>query len=323
MVMVILLLLCLLVPVSVCESDDPALGYTSGIWVDADDSPTPFGTNEIRWGGDTGYGKSGYRFDGAPPQIFDFDEPFLVGTLWHFNWPIYSPAITWADLNVTLNFTDPLISPDPTFTIRFNHDETTNFYDCSRCEYRPCEEPGCPDRVTFPSAYPEEYFRIGDKLYTLKILGFVDSWPGGTPVEDFITQEYKNNHAYLIGTLSSVLIPEPQINIIKETSDDNATWYDANNPPGPYILVGDTVYWRYIVQNTGNVPMTDITVTDDNGTPGNPSDDFVVCSGFALDPGDHTYCYATGTAVAGQYGNIGTVTGYYSSSPYNSSRCSM
>lgn len=196
-------------------------------------------------------------------------------------------------MNVTLHFTDPPLSPDPTFIFKFNHDETSNYYWCSQCAYTPCEEPGCPDKVTFPSAYPEEYSRIGDKLYTLKILGFVDSWPGGTPVNDFITQEEKDNYAFLIGTLSSVLIPEPQINIIKETSDDNATWHDANNPPGPYILVGNTVYWRYIVQNTGNVNMTGITVTDDNGTSGNPSDDFVVCSGFALGPGNHTYCYAS------------------------------
>jgi uncharacterized repeat protein (TIGR01451 family) len=221
-VMVILLLSCLLVSVSVCESADVELGYTSGIWVAADITVSGLDTNEIRGGTSAGSERSGYSVDG-----------------------------------------------------------------------------------------------IGDKIYTLKILGFTDSWPGGTPVDDFITQEEKNNHAYLIGTLSSVLKPKPQINITKETSDDNTTWHDANDPPGPYIPVGNTVYWRYIVQNTGNEPMTDITVMDDNGTPANPSDDFVVCSGFALDPGDHTYCYATGTAVAGQYGNIGTVMGYYNSSPYS------
>ena len=78
-VMVILLLSCLLVSVSVCESADVNLGYTSGIWVDSDDSPTGIGTNEIRWGGSTP--RSGYRFDGAGAQIFDFNEPFLIGTL--------------------------------------------------------------------------------------------------------------------------------------------------------------------------------------------------------------------------------------------------
>nr|CBH36547.1 hypothetical secreted protein [uncultured archaeon] len=221
-VMVILLLLCLLVSVSVCESADVELEYTSGIWVDADVTVSGLYTNEIRWGTSAGSERSGYSVDG-----------------------------------------------------------------------------------------------IGDKIYTLKILGFADSWPSGTPVEDFITEEEKNNHVYLIGTLSSVLKPKPQINIIKETSDDNTTWHDANDPPGHYIPVGNMVYWRYIVQNTGHEPMTDITITDDNGTPGNSADDFEVCSGFALDPGDHTYCYATGTAVAGQYENIGNVTGYYNSSPYS------
>ena len=297
MVMAILLLSCLLVSVSVCESADSELGYTSGIWVDADVTVSGLYTNEIRWGGSVSHGRqSGYRFDGTGNQSLYFNVPFLVGNFTHFNWPIYSPWLTWADLKVTLNFTDPLISPDPTFTFKFNHEETPNRPYCWQCDYTPCEEPPCPDKVTFPSVYPEESFRIGDKLYTLKIVGF--EWPDGTLVDYFITQEEKINIAYLIGTLSSVLIPEPQINIIKETSDDNATWHDANTPPGPYIPVGDTVYWRYIVQNTGNVNMTNIMVTDDNGTSGNPLDDFVACSGFALNSSNLTYCYATGTAVA-------------------------
>jgi len=98
------------------------------------------------------------------------------------------------------------------------------------------------------------------------------------------------------------------IDIIKETSADGITWYDANDPPGPYIHVGDTVYWHYIVQNTGNVPLSNIIVTDDRGVT-------ITCSKDTLEPGESMTCTSSGTAVAGQYENVGTVTGYYEGKP--------
>jgi hypothetical protein len=284
------------------------LDPVAGIWIDA--KPTGaadgLGTNEIRWGSSTGQGRSGYRFDGSSGGTFDLGEEFLLGAFWHFNWPIYPPAITSADLEVTLHFTDPLISPDPVFTYTFNHEETPN-YSCGsgNCAYSPCQDPGCPDRVTFPSNYGEESFLIDDTLYTLKILGFVRSWPGSTPINEFITQEEKNNKAYLIGQLSSVLVPRPNITINKKTSCDGTNWYEADTGPGPYIPVGDMVYWRYIVQNTGNVDLTDITVTDDQGVT-------VTCGQTTLAPGEVMTCTATGTATAGQYENIATVTADHS-----------
>jgi len=153
-VMVILLLLCLLVSVSVCESADCELGYTSGIWTDVEGGwgVTGIDTHKICWGGSTA--KSCYRFDDAPAQTFNFDEPFSGGTFWHFNWPIpHGSGIKWADLEVTLHFIEPPVSSDPTFTFKFEHDETRN-YACrsGKCAYTPCIDPGYPDKVTFPSA---------------------------------------------------------------------------------------------------------------------------------------------------------------------------
>ena len=58
---------------------------------------------------------------------------------------------------------------------------------------------------------------------------------------------------------------------------------DADNPTGPFILVGDPVEWTYVVTNTGDVQLSNVVVTDDNGTPGNPGDDF---SPDLLDSGD-------------------------------------
>ena len=77
---------------------------------------------------------------------------------------------------------------------------------------------------------------------------------------------------------------------------------DADVPPGPVVTVGSTVNWTYTVTNaTGSRPQR-IVVTDDQGVivslPGN----------HASAPGESMICTASGTAVAGQYANLGTVT---------------
>jgi len=80
----------------------------------------------------------------------------------------------------------------------------------------------------------------------------------------------------------------------------------ANDPPGLYVPVGTTVTWTYEVTNTGNVGLENVAVADDQGVVP------VLQSG---DDGDgvlelgETWIYeATGTAVAGQYGNTAAVT---------------
>jgi hypothetical protein len=89
----------------------------------------------------------------------------------------------------------------------------------------------------------------------------------------------------------------PAISIIKKT---NGT--DNNSAPGPTIPVGSTVTWTYIVTNTGNVPLTNVAVTDDKiGA--------ITCPATTLAAGATMTCTKTGTAVAGQYTNIGTATG--------------
>jgi uncharacterized repeat protein (TIGR01451 family) len=98
----------------------------------------------------------------------------------------------------------------------------------------------------------------------------------------------------------------PALSIEKATNGQ-----DADTAPGPMILVGSTVTWTYVVTNTGNVPLSNVAVTDNRvsssaisctGTPGGSN----VIPSLAV--GGSATCTATGTAVAGQYSNIGTAT---------------
>ena len=76
---------------------------------------------------------------------------------------------------------------------------------------------------------------------------------------------------------------------------------DADSAPGPVVIIGSTVNWTYVVSNTSSRPLTNISVTDDQGV-------VVTCPGTTLGAGLSSTCSGSGTAVAGQYANLGTLT---------------
>ncbi len=92
------------------------------------------------------------------------------------------------------------------------------------------------------------------------------------------------------------------------TIEKRVNGVDADTPPGPEILVGGLVTWKYWVTNAGDVQLTAVTVTDSDGVA-------VSCPKTVLDPGESMTCSASGTAAAGQHSNIGTVTGTPPSGP--------
>ena len=294
----IIVLLVSSIPLSeVSAATDYELVSVSGVWTATDGGGytiEDLNTNVVRWGISSGLGKSGLQFDGSSGQTFDEGDIFLLGTLTHMNWPVYRPTASGATLQITMVFADPSVTPNPTFTFDFDIEETPNSGQCPAFQIP--GHPKCDDRITFPSSYGQEAFTIGDTLYTLKIEGFVDSYPGGSPVSAFITEEQKNNSAYLVASLSSVLVEAPDITLTKKTNDQ-----DVTSAPGPELVVGESVTWEYIVQNTGNVNLTNLQVVDDQvGS--------ITCPSTSLASGDSMTCTASGTVAAGQYHNQATVT---------------
>jgi hypothetical protein len=101
------------------------------------------------------------------------------------------------------------------------------------------------------------------------------------------------------------IIPEETlINIEKYTNG-----VDADLPTGPQILVGGSVTWTYVVTNPNTIPLYNIVVTDNQTgvTPAYISGD--LNGDNILQPGEAWTYRANGTAVAGQYANIGSTNG--------------
>ncbi len=89
----------------------------------------------------------------------------------------------------------------------------------------------------------------------------------------------------------------PAVKIKKSTNGE-----DADNAPGPSILVGSPVTWSYVVTNTGTINLSGIVVVDDRGVS-------VKCVGQTILPAGQTMtCTGSGIATLGQYGNVGKVT---------------
>ena len=91
-------------------------------------------------------------------------------------------------------------------------------------------------------------------------------------------------------------IASPVIDIEKSVNGN-----DADTAPGPTLQVGETVVWEYVVTNSGNVPLSNIAVTDSVlGT---------IETGIYLNPGEVWQTSVQGTAQYGQQINIGSAEG--------------
>jgi hypothetical protein len=94
----------------------------------------------------------------------------------------------------------------------------------------------------------------------------------------------------------------PSVSIEKSTNGE-----DADTAPGAFVIQGQLVTWQYVVENTGDVTLKNIEVTDDQGvTVTCPSGGGNVI--LSLAPGTTETCTAIGTAMRDQYANIGTAS---------------
>jgi uncharacterized repeat protein (TIGR01451 family) len=103
------------------------------------------------------------------------------------------------------------------------------------------------------------------------------------------------------------------IDLIKYVSVNNQTsWDDANSPPGPSILVGKDVYFKFRIENTGNVTLTGITLTDTvyNLTGITPALPASLASGAVYEG-----IIGPIAATAGGHTNTGNATGYWEANP--------
>lgn len=289
------------------------LESTEGLWRNPEGSPLCLSSEweeELRWGKpfysdscEPFEERSGYRFDSAPGETFHSGEVFNLGTFTHFNRPVLGGSINQVDLDLTINFSDPSYSTSLSFT--FQHEETPND--------EPCDYPGstvCPDRVRLQRYFSDSVFGpINGKHYKLQIVGFAECGSPDEAIRNFYTEEEKENVACLYGRL---ITQEPDVRIEKSTEGR-----DADEPPGPMVDAGVPVSWTYEVTNVGNVPLSDIRVTDDNGTPADPADDVLVCSGLSLETGLSATCTDSALARPGQYSNTAEVTVTYEGTTFS------
>jgi hypothetical protein len=161
-------------------------------------------------------------------------------------------------------------------------------------------------------AYDEAGQSLGGnrlRLLPLQVVSIADlglRQPSGsldllTETASIVAVHYSSRNGFGVGLMSYCLPvgpgpDDPGIHIEKLTNGQ-----DADTVPGPSIEVGQPVLWEYVVENTSNVVLTNVQVSDDQGVS-------VSCPKVELDPGERMTCTGHGTATACQYGNVGTAT---------------
>ncbi len=106
--------------------------------------------------------------------------------------------------------------------------------------------------------------------------------------------------------------------LFSATASDSSSYFGAhvvltlkkltNGEEAPDISVGSAITWTYLVKNVGNVIVSGISVTDDQGVS-------VTCPKSVLEIGEEMTCSGTGVATAGWYRNLGTASGSFEQTP--------
>lgn len=174
----------------------------------------------------SGFGFNGVD-DGVSPGPYHENQPFVMGTLCHYNNPIYSQSDKGKLQSVPLTVTvggiecDDGSTPDEgdstAFTYQLRLDETTNtnvaLANCPYRTYAPDEVP-CADGVFISQPPPGDEFTCQlpgnvTVTYTIVTLGFMAQVDGACPEwnaadaeRDFISDEGKTNCACMYGMIA-------------------------------------------------------------------------------------------------------------------------
>jgi pimeloyl-ACP methyl ester carboxylesterase len=125
-------------------------------------------------------------------------------------------------------------------------------------------------------------------------------------------------------TLTLEPIPGPSADLVEVTAGAGNITASASinviypdlamqvKPSNISVYSGQTVTYSYHITNTGDVALNIVTLTDDNGTPGDSTDDITVCADIDLSVGATTICSrstvltqtTTNTAIATARDNL-------------------
>lgn len=205
---------------------------------------TPFA--QVRWGVPAyATDKSGLGFDPAGSHVVVYNESFDLGSLTHFNFPVYSG--TWAS-NVTLDLhlrIDPSDMGAPLFDeeihIPFTMNETPNDPDVA-CPYSPSLTP-CSDKITFGTAAFNLGAATATTIYQLEIVGFVDP-TSSTPTDGLISEEYLSTSAVLRAVLRETCVDADADEICDEV--DTCVGDEVACPPDPCPCDGFANHGEYV-----------------------------------------------------------------------------
>ncbi len=101
------------------------------------------------------------------------------------------------------------------------------------------------------------FMEQNDVLY----LEFVFSLPGPDTNNELLGSQLETKLVFYT-ICSDVPPPPPPVDFPAINIEKLTNGFDADNPTGPQIEVGDDVVWAYIVTNNGDIPLSNVVVTD-------------------------------------------------------------
>jgi hypothetical protein len=158
--------------------------------------------DQVRWGSPSPSSapRSGLGFVSVGGQTVVLDQPFELGSLTHFNFPVTgSVSSVVLELAVQVGLPgEPELLFDETIPVELKVEDTPNSGPLAACPY-PSVTP-CSDRIQFTDSFQRSYTHtVGDTVYELELLGFKKNRSDTSPpLNGFISDEGQSNTGVLL-----------------------------------------------------------------------------------------------------------------------------